>query len=367
MATFLEYIKSLPPDQKADVARQVRESAAQQDVPVNVLISGNNWPDPVPAPTGGSAQQNADGTVTTTNADGTQTTVDQPVLDNTTNPSISDTARASKNLTGGISGGALIGLGALVGGTRGAAVGAVVAGAVNSLGKLSTLSKKKPSANPNNSIPSPAQPKFKGADTQRVRLLVPDSYINNNGPASNLYSLGGILFPFTPQISIDHSASYTTMNAMHSNYTQYFYKNSNISEITISGKFVVQSDQDAAYLISTIHLGRSLVKMKFGLDEDRGAPPPVCRLNAHGDYIFNNTPVVVKSFSSEFPDNVDYYTLDTTTSILRFKNLGISSVPVISTIKMTLLPVYSRQQQLNSSVTGWLDGYSGGNRTQGFL
>ena len=360
MATFLEYIKSLTPDQKADVARQLRESAAQQDVPVSLLTSGNNFPDPVPAPTGGSAQQNADGTTTTTNADGTQTTVDQPVLDNTTNESQSDLTRASRNLTGGIV------LGAIIGGTRGAAIGGLVGSLGSALNKLSK--KKKPSANPADSKPTAAKPKFKGDDTQRVRLKVPKEYVNNFGPAQNLSDLEGILFPFTPQISVDHSANYSPINAMHSNYTQYFYKNSSVGEISISGKFVVQNDLDALYVISTIHLGRSLVKMKFGDDALAGAPPPVCRLFAHGDYMFNNTPVVVKSFSVEFPDNVDYYTISPDNSIFQIATpVGITSVPVVNTIKLILLPIYSRQMQLASSVNGWLNENSGGKRSEGYL
>ena len=209
------------------------------------------------------------------------------------------------------------------------------------------------------STPVAATPKFKGDDTQRVRLKVPKEYVNNNSPATNLSDLGGILFPFTPQISVDHSANYSPINAMHSNYTQYFYKNSSVGEISISGKFVVQNDLDALYVISTIHLGRSLVKMKFGDDALAGAPPPVCRLFAHGDYMFNNTPVVVKSFSVEFPDNVDYYTIATP--------VGITSVPVVNTIKLILLPIYSRQMQLASSVNGWLNENSGGKRSEGYL
>ena len=322
-----------------------------------------------------TVQQNADGSQTVTNPDGTKTTF--PVaIDNTTNSSQSDANRASKNLAGGIA------LGALIGGSKGAAVGGLIAGLGSSLNKLSK--KRKPSANPLSSKPVAATPKFKGEDTQRVRLKVPNEYVNNYSPATNLSDLGGILFPFTPQISVDHSANYSAINAVHSNYNQYFYKNSSVGEIQISGKFVVQSDLDALYVISTIHLGRSLVKMKFGDDKFAGAPPPVCRLFAHGDYMFNNTPVVVKSFSAEFPDNVDYYTLSPSSPLfggstgatdsntakvesLGIPSVGITSVPVVTTIKLSLLPVYSRQMQLNSSVNGWLNENSGGKRSEGYL
>ena len=297
-----------------------------------------------------TVQQNADRSQTVTNPDGT--TITSPVaIDNTTNSSQSDANRASKNLAGGIA------LGALIGGSKGAAIGGLVAGLGSALKKLSK--NRKPSADPSDSTPVAATPKFKGDDTQRVRLKVPKEYVNNNSPATNLSDLGGILFPFTPQISVDHSANYSPINAMHSNYTQYFYKNSSVGEISISGKFVVQNDLDALYVISTIHLGRSLVKMKFGDDALAGAPPPVCRLFAHGDYMFNNTPVVVKSFSVEFPDNVDYYTIATP--------VGITSVPVVNTIKLILLPIYSRQMQLASSVNGWLNENSGGKRSEGYL
>ena len=332
-----------------------------------------------------TVQINDDGTQTETNPDGTTRTfpigslenVDVVVaIDNTTNSSQSDANRASKNLAGGIA------LGALIGGSKGAAIGGLVAGLGSALKKLSK--NRKPSANPLDSTPVAATPKFKGDDTQRVRLKVPKEYVNNNSPATNLSGLGGILFPFTPQISVDHSANYSPINAMHSNYTQYFYKNSSVGEISISGKFVVQNDLDALYVISTIHLGRSLVKMKFGDDPLAGAPPPVCRLFAHGDYMFNNTPVVVKSFSVECPDNVDYYTLSPSSPLfggstgatdsktakvqsLGIPSVGITSVPVVNTIKLILLPIYSRQMQLASSVNGWLNENSGGKRSEGYL
>ena len=37
-----------------------------------------------------------------------------------------------------------------------------------------------------------------------------------------------------------------------------------------------------------------------------GNPPPVILLNGYGDYVFKNIPVVVKSFSIELPQDVNY-------------------------------------------------------------
>ena len=42
-------------------------------------------------------------------------------------------------------------------------------------------------------------------------------------------------------------------------------------------------------------------------DAKKGTPPPIGRLNAHG--LYNNTPVVIKTFQYDFPNDVDYITV----------------------------------------------------------
>jgi hypothetical protein len=167
-----------------------------------------------------------------------------------------------------------------------------------------------------------------------------------SGITSALKSHGGIIFPFTPTISYDNKANYSEQNVMHSNFTQYFYKNSSVSSIRIEGKFTVQTPAEGVMLLATIHLLRSLTKMRFGNDPLAGSPPPICRLNAYGDYMLKNVPVSVASFTHNLPDNVDYITVG---------KYG-SMVPVLSTISIELNVMYSRQEMFDHNVPAWITG-----------
>lgn len=192
----------------------------------------------------------------------------------------------------------------------------------------------------------------------RVKIRVPVldylGWETTNGPGEELLNLGGIIFPYTPSISYEHKADYSSVNPLHSNFTQYFYKNSSITPITISGKFTVQNEQDAGIYLATVHLLRALTKMRSGGiqtgDPDSGSPPPVCRLDAYGDFMLKNIPVVISTFKLELPEGIDYF-------VLGKKNSGIyklASVPTSSTISVTCNPVYSRNEMQKFSVTGWL-------------
>jgi hypothetical protein len=205
----------------------------------------------------------------------------------------------------------------------------------------------------------------------RVRVLVPAKYQllpNTSGLSKELSSIGGIIFPYTPSISYEHSAEYTSANPTHSNFSIYFYKNSKVSPINITGKFTVQNEQDAGVYLATVHLLRALTKMHSGGrtgDKESGAPPPICQLMAYGNYMLDKTPVVISSFRIELPDSVDYFKLGKLSGSNAETVYGISSVPVVSTIAITCIPMYSRNEMQQFSVNGWLAGNS--NRKQGYL
>ena len=197
----------------------------------------------------------------------------------------------------------------------------------------------------------------------RVRINVPPMYYGSSwtsGPNNELGNTGltGIIFPYTPQISLEHKADYTSPSVMHTNFSQHFYQRSSVGAITITGKFTVQNDIDAGVYLSTIHMLRALTKMLVNGESNSGSPPPVCRLFAYGLYMLNNVPVSVNSFKNDLPDNVDYYALPSSNT---FKS---SMVPVVSTIAVTLLPMYSRNEQQQFTVDSWL---SGNLNSQGYL
>ena len=201
-------------------------------------------------------------------------------------------------------------------------------------------------------------------DDLRVRIRVPVGYLQQStvGLGNELAALNGIVFPYTPMITYDVKADYGSVNPMHGNYTQYFYKNSSIGAINITGKFTVQNEKDAGVYLATIHLLKALTKMRFGADHDAGAPPPVCRLSAYG-FPINNVPIVIGSFRVDMPDSVDYFTLGKTNPNIEYHQ---ASVPMSSTIALSCFPVYSRQELQDFSVTGWLNNQSDF-RSKGYL
>jgi len=285
------------------------------------------------------------GLVTTTNADGTiQTSSSVPTNSSITNPSISDVNSAVK----------------MADPTRIVNLAQQSQQAITDSVGSSSVPPLRPSATPN--IPTKAVAKFGHID-QRVRLIVPDSYLINQaaGPNGELKRNKGIIFPYTPTVSFDHNASYEGFNAVHSNYTQYFYKNSSVGDIKITAKFTAQNDIESQILLGVIHLLRALTKMKFGDDPNAGAPPPVCRLMGYGHYMLDRVPVVIKSFSHDLPESVDYFTVGADQNNFLY---GSTSVPVFTTVNLTLAPVYSRREMLNGTVSGWL---SDNQRVQGYL
>jgi hypothetical protein len=208
---------------------------------------------------------------------------------------------------------------------------------------------------------------WSGDQDLRVKLRVPSSYLVSSYTSGyqqgqyktwvrRMQEAGGIIFPYTPAIIYDNQASYTPTQVMHSNYAYYSYKNSAISAITLSAKITVQNDDDAMMYLSIVHLLKSLTKMKYGTDIDAGAPPPVCRLDGYGDFMLKNVPVVVASFKMDLPDSVDYYRTYSSNEGASYNFSGDNMVPVVSTVALSLLPVYSRNEQLGFGADNFRDG-----------
>jgi hypothetical protein len=230
----------------------------------------------------------------------------------------------------------------------------------------------------------------------RVRLrlaaganyLYKDPGINSEGILWPLSITDGVIFPYTPKISSAYKANYSTSDLTHSNYRGYSYQNSYVDEISINAVFTAQDTTEANYLLAVIHFFRSVTKMFYGQDAQRGAPPPLVFLQGLGEFQYNLHPCVVSSFNYELPNDVDYIrarstnqagtsllqrrdrqTLPTNSlwsSVVRLANatstglqpgalryppsvpsLGTDSptyVPTKIEIQLSLLPIQSRQQ-----------------------
>ena len=126
------------------------------------------------------------------------------------------------------------------------------------------------------------------------------------GILAPLATTNGVVFPYTPQVTTSYQAKYNTYDLVHSNYRGVFYQNSSVSEINVRGTFTAQDTKEAEYLLAVIHFFRSVTKMFYGQDSQRGAPPPLVYLTGLGDYQFNAHPAVVTNFEYSLPNDVDY-------------------------------------------------------------
>jgi hypothetical protein len=157
--------------------------------------------------------------------------------------------------------------------------------------------------------------KKEGSADWRVRLqLAPSSnYLYNvkseeGGPGilAPLYNTNGVIFPYTPAINTSYRANYEQYDLVHSNYRGVYYKNSRVDDLQIRGVFTAQDTNEANYLLAVIHFFRSVTKMFYGKDKQRGSPPPLVYLSGFGMNQFYGHPCVVTSFAYNLPDSVDY-------------------------------------------------------------
>lgn len=150
------------------------------------------------------------------------------------------------------------------------------------------------------------------ANDWRVRITLPPSadYLYKASPISGilkpLLASDGVIFPYTPSISLSYQAQYEKTPLVHSNYQGLFYKSSLVSDISLRGTFTAQDTREASYLLAVIHFFRSATKMFYGKDAQAGMPPPLVELWGLGQYQFEGHRCVIASFEYSLPDNVDY-------------------------------------------------------------
>jgi len=211
---------------------------------------------------------------------------------------------------------------------------------------------------------------FKQKPDWRARLsLAPNSNYLYNVPKGQagilapLQATDGVIFPYTPAISVTYTAGYDPSELIHSNYKVYQYKGSSVDTVSITADFTAQDTTEANYMLAVIHFFRSVTKMFYGQDQNpnNGVPPPLCYLSGFGAYTFDAHPLVVTNFTYATPTEVDYIRAGSQTNqpgvnISQQNNILNSFVPsVIRTAINGLapkLPNFSTQNSMiNSEAT----------------
>jgi hypothetical protein len=169
------------------------------------------------------------------------------------------------------------------------------------------------------------------------------------GPGAILERTGGILFPYTPTISVAHQVEYSQYDVVHTNYQQNAYIKTRNPAIQVTGIFSSQTPEEAAYTVGVMHFLRVTSKMNFGMnDRDAGTPPPVLEFSAYGTYNFNRVPVLLGSFNFNYQDDVDYVEIVT--------GGQATQIPSMMVIAMDLLPQYSPDVQLSFNLNEFSSG-----------
>ena len=192
-----------------------------------------------------------------------------------------------------------------------------------------------------------------------------------------LSEIGGMFFPLTPSMIIQHSANYNALAQTHSNYPFQAYQNSQVDQMNIIGEFPVQNQQDALYWVATVNFLRTVTKMFFGKDQDfKGNPPPILHLSGYGDNMFDKVPVVVQSFNVELRGGVDY--ISTKQQEGHWKSISMDEqqvlltgpqtwAPTLSTISVGVTPIYSRETLTKFSLRDFASGQLGKDTGIGFI
>lgn len=124
----------------------------------------------------------------------------------------------------------------------------------------------------------------------------------------------GLIFPYTPQISVNHSVSYERTEITHSNLAISHYKGTPPPTISMDATFTADTRDNALHMLSALWFLRAVTKCDFGeranVDANcvPGMPPPILYLNGYNQ-VMDNIPVVVTNFSYQLPKDKHYVPL----------------------------------------------------------
>ena len=198
----------------------------------------------------------------------------------------------------------------------------------------------------------------------------------SQGVMAPLADTNGVIFPYTPDITIAYNTNYSTQRFTHSNFNQLSYENSEVSSISINADFTAQNRSEANYILACIYFFRTATKMFFGQDAgsaSAGNPPVLVFLDGYGEHIFKRVPCVITQFNHSMPNDVDYIETDnaqesTGDELGFFSSVsagGTSTrIPTVTKLNVVLQPVYSKRSLAQFNLE---DFARGGLVTKGYI
>ena len=171
---------------------------------------------------------------------------------------------------------------------------------------------------------APTKPQIVAGIPSENRVRLYSSNAKNNllmggGLMDPLLKTGfGIIFPYTPTIMWNYTASYGTYETTHSVYQQQYWQNTPNPTIQLTATFTATTIAESEYALASLHFLRFATKGDFGsfLNDGKsrnptaGSPPPVLLFSAYGTGNAEKIPVVVRSVNYTYAEDIDFVTVD---------------------------------------------------------
>lgn len=163
---------------------------------------------------------------------------------------------------------------------------------------------------------------------------------------SQLGKAQGLIFPYTPKITMSYNINYEKTDFIHSNLSFNSYKNSPPPTISLNAKFTADTKANAIHMLSAVWFLQACSKCDTGLNtmskgdnkntanrSGAGLPPPVLYLNGYAN-LMDNIPVIIEGFTVDYPEDIDYVRLDLQMAINKPKQRTFSD-PLAESLKQT--------------------------------
>jgi hypothetical protein len=125
-----------------------------------------------------------------------------------------------------------------------------------------------------------------------------------------LINSGGMIWQYTPQIFVSAGTSYETHDLQGMNYPINSYISSRPPELPIASEFTANNIDEARYMLAIFQFLKVITKSYSGDSAVArgiaGTPPPVLLFEYLGEHGFNKVPVIVKDYSIQYGEDVDY-------------------------------------------------------------
>ncbi len=129
---------------------------------------------------------------------------------------------------------------------------------------------------------------------------------------SYLFPVNGVTFDVTPDLQETRNATYEEVGITHHPGQILRYKTTGPRTWTVTAKLISRTPAEASKNLVSLNLIRSWVMPYFGSGtaetskDALGAPPDILQLSAYGKQMIEPHPVVLESYNTTFPTDIDY-------------------------------------------------------------